>query len=104
MIFYAIQHKPSKGYLPMTYLSNGRHIIIRRGFTHFEPSKTEVPRLFHKEKAARAALREWLKGMYTVEQGYDSYTGYESVHTKTTPVPSRNAKDMAVVKIRLRAS
>lgn len=87
MIFYAIKHIPTGGYLPLNKSGSAR------GGTWVEPTKEEPPRLFRTAHGARVALAWWLKG--GIE--YALHTGQR----ETTPFPDRKKGDMEIVPIEI---
>jgi len=101
MVFWAIRHKPTGGYLPEP---TGR---MGRGGSHVEPvlhvDRMTEPRLFHTERAAKTALGTWLKGKVHHSAGY-SCSGpdfleeyYEELSTEH--VPSRVREEMEIVPL-----
>ena len=102
MIFFAIRHKPTSGFLPA-----GRS----RGYTHDMPGINIVPRLFVSKRGAQQALRCWLKGDWVGKKssGYSSPFG-DSEYEEWIEVPDvpptdratdRVPADMEVVRVRL---
>ena len=93
---FAIQHKPSGGFLPE----------VHKGYTFSEPSATDIPRLFATEGGAKRALAWWLKGVTTVRV---SATGFSwdgpddpEEDWDTKAMPERKAEDMEVVPVLLK--
>lgn len=90
MRVFAIQHKPSGGYLPE----------VGRGYTQSIPCVGQIPRLFMSEGSAKCALTWWLKGWTTVTRTRDYFDEYDEVwHTE--PILERKASDMAIVPLDL---
>ena len=75
----------------------------RHGYTHTEPTREGLPRLFTKEHFAKVALNCWLAGTVSVEVSYARSFDDEAdeVFTKITPVKGRHAEDMEVVAVTL---
>lgn len=96
---WAIRHKPTNHYLPSPKGHSGR------GGSFVDPVDTEVtnPRLFPSERAAKAALTSWLKGMHEGEWEWgDSEWGgrYKyCIGYTIVPVPNRKRQDMEIVEI-----
>ncbi len=93
MMFYAIKHIPTGGYLPSRE---------RRGHTHEEPKTGCVPRLFPKRSSAHLALVAWLKGDWKESHSTDSYTGEWDMDVTIRPRPHRKAQEMIIVPIKLK--
>lgn len=91
---YAIQHTPTGYFMPERKGT--------RGYTNDTPKLwlTHTPRLFRTARAARNALTWWLKGTTMIVWGGEYH---DETHLKTTPQSGRNAEDMAVVPVYLRA-
>jgi hypothetical protein len=96
VIYYAIKHKLSGGFLPQ--------LRRRRGHTHTEPLPLSeaVPRLHRKLASAKVALYWWLQG-----KGYDCCGSgewdepeYEGPHYHR--IPERKRADMEIVQFSVR--
>lgn len=101
MMFFAIRHKPTGGFMPQAATRRG-------GFTHDEPSVHFPPRMFTREQDAKCALTWWLKGVTSVTAGYNGWDGDydEQWDTKMPTVDSewmaeRTAEDFEVVKVEI---
>ena len=86
MTYFAIQHKPTGGFLPA-----GK----AKGHTWSEPTKDSPPRLFSTRRGAQQALNWWLDGGVSVHRG-ETY-----VDLIETPMPERDADDMQIVHVEL---
>lgn len=98
--FWIIRHKLTGGYLPELTKP------VRGGYTHTEPTTTGKPRLFTTERGAKNALWWWLRGVLSVHMTagdpYSDWGGNEPEEDWTnSPVATRKAEDMAVVKVDL---
>ncbi len=93
MIYYAIRHKPSGGFLP--------GLRRRRGHTYVEPElmAKAAPRLHETEKGAKSALWYWLNGRM---KQYSSWDGEYDIDVDVKPAPERKAEDMEIVRIEVR--
>jgi hypothetical protein len=89
---FAIRHNPSGLFLPNPMGRGGR------GGSHLEPS-SENPRLFPTKRGAHNALQMWLKGKYTANRGYDSFSNEYYEELELIPQPSRKKEEMEVVVI-----
>lgn len=95
---FAIRHKPSGAFMPEP---KGR---CMRGGSHLEPEKDVMPRLFHSERSAKAALTQWLRGKHVADYDwdYDDYSGKEYKYqcgTNIIPQPHRKREDMEIVPV-----
>ncbi len=95
MHLWAIRKKGTDMYLP--------HVKRQHGFSFTEPTsiEKEPPRLHFTEKAAHAALVQWLRGEHrkTRSGGYSAYSGeydYEE-SIAVVPQPHRRLEEMEVV-------
>lgn len=98
MIYYAIRHKPTGGFLPQ---GNKKR---RGGFTNDEPVLATVrpPRLFMKPHHAADALRWWLEGRYYERIAPPSAPDLEcsgDVELHCVEQPARKAEDMEIVPL-----
>jgi hypothetical protein len=91
--YYAILHKPTGAYLPLS--------PTRRGATWVEPGG--IPRLFRTSRHAALALRHWLAGKQSVhvERNGDWFGVDDHMYTQVEFVRSRRRADMEIVKVRL---
>lgn len=82
---YAIRQISTGHYLPMPPRSKRRRTLV----THDEPLPNVVPRMFQSRKNAILSLQLWLRG----KAG--------SSGRAATPVPTRRAEDMEIVRLYL---
>jgi len=88
--YYAILHKPTGCYLP---LSRGGG---KRGFTYAQPDGDRPPRLFTRKQAATLALKWWLGGPAIVRWYEDGL-----VLEGQKPDPTRKADEMEIVAVKI---
>jgi hypothetical protein len=101
-VFFAIRQKSTGHFMPNYGSRKGRG-----GWTNDEPQPVQkvAPRLFPHEHLAKAALREWLKGVtYQVTRRSGSFEGVDDyTELKIRPVAGRSADDMEIVAVFLHA-
>lgn len=98
MTVYAIQHIPTKGYLPMRFGKS-------RGFSFDEPATNCVPRVFPTAHAAGCALRAWLKGKWEPEYETNDWDyRRDKIGASPVAVAGRKAEDMSVVAMTLESA
>ena len=96
MIYYAIKHMPTGGYLPQ--------LRRKRGHTHTEPLPLEgaVPRLHHTERGAKVALWYWLKGTWREDYNTGDWGTSEYCGNFPKKQLERKREDMQIVKMRVK--
>lgn len=95
MSYFVIKHLPTGYYLPNARGRDGR------GFTHVEPSPSNV-RLFGREQDAKVALKWWLQGKLTVtpcSTSWETPDIHDDEDWSFEPIESRKAEDMRVVEV-----
>ena len=102
---WAIRHKPSGEFVHLPDCKSGN------GFSFWEPGqptrRTPVARLFKSERAAKAALTQWLRGVHepVMEWEYDEYSDRDyqvTVGTSVEPQSHRKREDMEIVCFQLK--
>lgn len=97
MFFYAVRHKPSGKFLPVVETG-------KRGATHVSITDKRPPRLFKTGQHAASALRHWLAGRQSItyERNSSWFGEDDSEVHHTEPVPERKAKEMEIVRVRVK--